>query len=474
MPRVVNVYPTHIAKSNFSTPEGKMLFQLFAMIAGIERDYIVRRHTAGRMNQWRGNRWIPIAVPQGYKLDEDGRMTVDEESVAKVRSMLQVLANRALTATETVKTLGALGITSAKIKENHGEDATIADVRNPSEAISTLVGWIDTYRTGQYTVDWPNPFSGVDEVAGVSVEVDDPKLFPKGVLRLEFKLPLPEGAWADESTLDAIELRRYKKATITGASAHKKVGPLSGLFHFTEDGYEYAITGERYVYVLLRRIDDPKRRRFGWNSNVDGNLERVATINRIELHKSIANGVASAVANGLPAELDVGRFNSQSEFLTVDANSSLLQGLRRQLCEAEKQRDRAHRNARQAGDDEASQFFVDDVKRYAAEIRQLTDEIAECERAKVKPVLGSTFETNASMVAYAMSALANSERLGGQEVRQALRTVISDETMTFKDKCVTWSLNLELSHPEGTILLGPITGTVATGMRKMRTKASSN
>jgi hypothetical protein len=401
-------------------------------------------------------------------------MIVDEKSVVKVRQMLKVLANRALTAKETVRTLGAKGIRSEKIKEHHGKDATIADFRNPSEAIATLIGWIDTYRTGQYTVHWSNPFPGVDEIAGVSVEVDDPEFFPKGVLRLDFNLPLPDGGGADESTLDAIELRRSSKARITGASAHKSVAPLSGLFRFTEGGYEYAITGERDMYVLLRSIDDPKRRHFGWNSNVDGNLERIATINRIELHKSIANGVASAVANGLPAKLDVGRLHSQSEFLPVDSNTSHLRELRRQLCEAEKQRARAHRNARQACDDKASQFFVDDVKRYAAEIRQLTDEIAECDRAKAKPVLGSTFETNASMMAYAMSALANTERLGDQALRQALRTVISDEPKTFKDKCVTWSLNLELPHPEGTILLGPITGTVATGMRKMRTKASSN
>jgi DNA invertase Pin-like site-specific DNA recombinase len=72
---------------DLSTPEGKMMFQFLAMIAAAERDYIVRRHTAGRMNQWRNNQWIPISYPAGYKLDKDRRIILDEESIVKVRAI---------------------------------------------------------------------------------------------------------------------------------------------------------------------------------------------------------------------------------------------------------------------------------------------------------------------------------------------------------------------------------------------------
>jgi hypothetical protein len=36
-----------------ATPEGRMVFQILAMIAAMEREYIVRRHTAGRVAQRR-------------------------------------------------------------------------------------------------------------------------------------------------------------------------------------------------------------------------------------------------------------------------------------------------------------------------------------------------------------------------------------------------------------------------------------
>ena len=188
----------------------------------------------------------------------------------------------------------------------------------------------------------------------------------------------------------------------------------------------------------------------------------------MELHQSIANEVIKAVAEGLPADLDVMRFQSQTELPSLNPTASRLRGLGRQLSEAEELLERAHRNARQAEDDDAGQLFVADVMRYNADKQRLTIEIEACEKFEVAPELGPTFETNASMVAFAMSALANTEHHGDQQLRQSLRTVISGETMTVQGKTVTWSLNLELPHPNGTILLGPISGTVENRVRKSK------
>lgn len=65
----MRVFTEHIdalhceAEINLSTPEGKMqLFQMLTMIASAERDYIVRRHTAGRVAEARRKEWIPSAT----------------------------------------------------------------------------------------------------------------------------------------------------------------------------------------------------------------------------------------------------------------------------------------------------------------------------------------------------------------------------------------------------------------------------
>ena len=49
-----------------ATPEGAVSFQILSLVAAAERDYIVRRHTAGRVMQWKRGEWIPHSVPPGY------------------------------------------------------------------------------------------------------------------------------------------------------------------------------------------------------------------------------------------------------------------------------------------------------------------------------------------------------------------------------------------------------------------------
>jgi len=458
---------------NPSSIEGKLQFNLFGMISATEREYIVRRHTAGRINQWRNNRWIPTFYPVGYTLDSDGRIIIDKDMEEKVRQMLPVLANNSLSATQKIKALGGIGITTQNMKRSHGPKATIANARNPSQVIHTLMEWVNVYRSGKYTLQWANPFPGVLEIGGVEVNLSQPNYFKNGFFEFEYQLPLPENGWADDQTLTALELVATSKEVITGASSHKNVGPLSGLFHFTEKNYEYATLGGHASYKLVRRLKDPEREYSGWKYENSAKLGKVATINRRVLHSSIAAGIISAVANGVPANLDTARFLSTTELPTIDPAWGNLRKLNRDLIDANKELERATRNVRKTEDDGLSTVFIEDMKRSNAEIKRLTAEIAECEKVKVKPMLSSSFDTNASMVAYAIAALANTERMGDQALRQALRTIISNEKMTVKGKTVTWSLNIELPHPQGTVLLGPITGTVPNIQRKAKVKRSA-
>jgi hypothetical protein len=80
------------------TTSGKIMFQMLTMIASAERDYIVQRHTLGRVAQWKRGGWIPSSGhPPGYHL-EGGRLRLgDQEEVANVRRGLRTLADPNLT-----------------------------------------------------------------------------------------------------------------------------------------------------------------------------------------------------------------------------------------------------------------------------------------------------------------------------------------------------------------------------------------
>ena len=253
---LLRVFSEHVevlhceAEIHPATPEGKMLFQVLAMIAATERDYIVRRHTAGRVAQWRRGEWIPTGYPPGYRL-EQRRLVLDENEIERTRAMLQVLAAEALTTAECARRLGELGVTTPMLKSRHGQGATIADARNPTEAVSTLCGWAELYRTGRYEMLWPNPVPGVSDIAGVPVETVEG--YPHGALRLPFSVDLPPDGWAEDATIEAVK-RRPRVPSLTGGASHTTLPPLSGLFGDEEDGFEHMLSSERRgVYMLLRR-----------------------------------------------------------------------------------------------------------------------------------------------------------------------------------------------------------------------------
>ena len=87
-------------------------------------------------------------------------------------------------------------------------------------------------------------------------------------------------------------------------------------------------------------------------------------------------------------------------------------------------------------------------------------EIATLEDELDEPELGQTFETNADLVAHAIAALSNVESIASSDLRDALRTVISNERWFIDGDYVRWDLSIELPHPDGTVTLGPISGRV--------------
>lgn len=453
-----NIQTIHCeTKLDITTPEGQMMFQVFAMIASAERDYIVRRHTAGRVTQWKRQEWIPNAYPPGYRI-QDQKLVLDHTQIKPVQEMLRILADRSLTNAQCATKIGALGVTTPKLVAERGANVTVADARSPSSIIRTLVGWADTYETGRHVVPWPNPFPGVEHVSGVPVE-DDPSS-AHGVLNLTYDLALPEDGWADDATFSAVKTR-FDSQGLTGGASHTHTPPLSGMFNFVRDGYEYNVLAtEPRRYNLSRRPEDPQRRFKGWTTRSGEDVERIGTVSREALHRSIADGIIAAVATGLPAQLDQHRFQASGPLPQINPTKAKMRGLKTQLADLTTNLRRAHRNANLAEDPETAALFINNINDYLDEQTRIKKQLQELEDTLEEPTLAETFETQTQLVTHAIAALANTKNRADTKLREALRTIISNETWTEVGDNIQWELHIELPHPEGTIILGPITGQV--------------
>lgn len=451
------------------TPQGRMQFGILALFAASERDYIVQRHTAGRVAQQQRGEWIPSSFPPGYA-KQNRRLALIEDEVEKVRQMLHVLADLSLNAGEVTRRLGGIGISSARLRRLHGEDATMADARNPSDAISSLVGWMDLYQNGAYEVLWPNPFAGLEEFAGVGVE--DVEGFEHGALRLKVAVPVPEGGWADDETFERIRGRRTLRSP-TGGASHDSAPPLSGLFQFVEGDDEFSVAADRGDYVLMRRLHDPERPFIGWQPEnaAASDVEVLGRVDRVLWHRSLAEGILTAVESGLPARLDAQRFQPLEGAIPLNPLRADLRARRRELTEVEGAASRALRNARLAEDEELARDFVNEASRHRHEATRLREEIERLEAADEAPSLGETFTSNTEMAAHAIAALADSGVREDATLRRSLRAIISQERWHLDDHTLSWELFVELPHEHGTVVLGPVTGSVEA--RPARRRAST-
>ena len=450
------------------TGEGKMQFQFLAMFAASERDYILRRHTIGRVSQFQRGEWIPSSFPLGY-LKRDRELVLDEDGIDITRQTLTILADLSLTTAECARRIGALGVTSSRISKLHGTDATVADVRNPSEAIATLVEWVDAYATGSYELLWPNPFPGVTEFAGVDVELLDG--YDHGALRLTQRLPLPEGGWADDATIDAIRQRR-STPSLTGGASHDNAPPLSGLFQYGDANWEFAIGTGPGTYTLLQRPKNDDRVFTGWNAVSETDVIRLATVSRSAWHRSIADAVLKGVEEGLPAELDTQRFQAVGSLPPINAARATIRAIRLQLADATASLERAKRNARLAEGDDIAATFIDDAKRFNTDVMRLQRELERLLAEEEEPELDTTFESNAELVAYAIAALANADDSDAAVLRSSLRSVLSRERWRIDGEVLHWELFVELPHEQGTVVLGPVRGEVSCRPYRQRGKVN--
>jgi DNA invertase Pin-like site-specific DNA recombinase len=449
---------------DFAELGAAMSFDVLALVAAGERDNIVSRLTIGRVAQWRRKEWIPKGYPPGYKVDERNQLVVDEGKVESTRAMLTVLADAALTTREKAERIAALGVTTPKLQQLYGPQATIGDAGNPHEVVETLYGWVGTYETGIYEMLWGVPMRGLKEVLGVPVEQHPG--YANGALRMPYTLPLPDGGWGTTETFDA--LRRRQPSLIWG-TGHALAPPMAGLFQFDVDDTAYRLLGgkrQRGTYELARRPRTSGPASAGWRSERhSSDIEIIAVVRRSEWHQSMADGIEGALRDGVSAELEPFRFQLSDGLPTVDENRQRIRQLQRDLSEARRVLRNALRNAELTDDDDLARTLLADAAQHRRNEENLVQQIADLEAVLEDPQLEPTFSSNAELLAHAVAALANAPDSVPAHVSEALRTVITAERCWIDGNSVHWELSVEVPHAHGTVIIGPITGAVPNRKR---------
>ncbi len=216
---------------------GQMMWSTLAMIATSERDLIVQRLTAGLVAKYNRGEWVKgkAAVPPGFALDDERKLVVDPEQTAWLRSAWLWMAEPRITAAQIVSRLADLGVTTDYIRRLHGSRGTVADLKVPESFIKRLIGWAPLYLSGEWTMQWANPFAGAKHLAGLEV---DYTTRPSGQLNFHYDVGRPN---IDPALIHAaVQARHHPRAA--GAAAKKRVAPLNDL-RWSQDGLDFRLRG---------------------------------------------------------------------------------------------------------------------------------------------------------------------------------------------------------------------------------------
>ena len=229
---------------------GQMMWSMLAMIAASERNLIVQRLTAGIVAKYNRGEWIKgsHALPLGYAFDPITKnLVVDPNTLAGLKLAWTLMADPNVTTWQVVQRLGDFGVTTPRMKYAYGEDATVADQRNPDSYLRALRGWSHLYLTGEHVTHWPSPFEGAVHIAGMPVHrsTEGP-----GELRFIYRWGKPD---IDPALIQAgmTALKIREKSPITGGAARSQIAPLNG-YRWRQGPMEFWLSSATDTQYQLR------------------------------------------------------------------------------------------------------------------------------------------------------------------------------------------------------------------------------
>ncbi|KRF45096.1 hypothetical protein ASH01_14330 [Terrabacter sp. Soil811] len=173
MYRRVDVVVAGHVRFEFSGPNshvGRLLFAVLAMMAAMERDWIVQRVTAGTIARWRRGLWPrgKQFVPFGYALTDDGVLLPRPELRANVRQMMLVLSSDGAPS-EKQQQLARLGVMTQRGKRG-ARQSTVDALSDPVALERRLNACAAIWIQGEYLYRHRNPFRELSDMAGVPIQ----------------------------------------------------------------------------------------------------------------------------------------------------------------------------------------------------------------------------------------------------------------------------------------------------------------
>jgi DNA invertase Pin-like site-specific DNA recombinase len=467
---------------DLNTTDGQMRWQVHSLVAAMERDYIVMRTTAGKLGKYRSGKWFlsKRVVPMGFKL-VDRVLTLDLDQVEAVREALIVVADSKITRAAMKEQLDKLGLSTPHARAYHGEAGTVADF-DGAGTVQTVQRQALMLRDGEYRTSLPNPFKGLTELNGAKVKgaSDD----SKGYFEFVYKLPAPPGGWASDAVFAGIEESLTKPRMDMAVYDRSDRKPLSGLPSSFADGEERRLWAVHERYHLLTRVeqltveddhedkDEVDRLTEGWPTSApwttsEGRQGRlIASVPERLLHRSIADGVADAITEGV----DTLALDGYASFeaaggatAVVDVRSARRRRLQAEIDECQREADQARINANGESGDEVRAGFLEDV-RGAYEAKRRLQKNLDALGDSVTASVPDEVVTEVGFLLRGLATLATADGKASPGLREAVRGVFSRLEFSADLDFLHWSADVDLAAEGSVYRLGPIEGKVRNSL----------
>ncbi len=212
----------------------------------------------------------------------------------------------------------------------------------------------------------------------------------------------------------------------------------------------------------------PSRSEFGagWFREGITDGHRVTTIDARLFHRSLAEGIADAIGEGVPAQLIDGLITFDGAHGNIPVESTRLRHdqLREEIERAERRRSNAEATADDADDEDTRRRAVERADDLSRELRRLRAELESADSQPADETIPAVFHSDADYIAQALANLARAPLAAPGELDDALSRIITDLNVepTPDSLSARWSCHVRLPVDGRVMSLGPIHGVVST------------
>ena len=196
---------------------------------------------------------------------------------------------------------------------------------------------------------------------------------------------------------------------------------------------------------------------------------KLAVIDQKELHRSIVEGVASALESGVRVALLDGHsaYIDLERFVTINNQKARLDHLIREQEDAQSLAKKARAFAVREEDPDLVEAYREDARHHANRARRIAHSISAMRDKEIATEVPDEFTAETDYLIYAIASLLTDDGRLPAEARSALRTVLHSFDLAQEGSMIRWRMELLVPADGKVMILGPITGTVPVRGRQL-------